>query len=269
MALPPVVEERLRQRRLNQAGPKPRRGDAIFEGTDYPREWSGFIGQEGAKEQLTANIVSALHRNTRLDHTLLASGLHGVGKTTLAYLLAHQARVGLTCVSGALTVEDARQALTAMNHHDILFWDEFHLAVQGNKNRADWTLPLLISGELMTPRGAERMPNITVVAATTDVGKLPQTIISRFMVKPRLVQYAAGEAMKIAGNLAQRMKVNVDPADWPSIAEAANRNPRDMRAILTAIRDLTYARADGRYDLRKAFEWAGLSHDGLTTAPRT
>lgn len=265
MAISPSLEERLRQRRLNPAGPKPRRGEEIFAGTDYPRDFSGFIGQEQAKEQLTANLAHAMHNGVRLDHTLLASGLHGIGKTTLAYILANQARVGITAVSGPLTVQDARSALTAMQDGDILFWDEFHLAVSGNKNRADWLLPLLTDGELMTPHGAEPMPEVTVVAATTDIGKLNNTIISRFMIKPRLVAYTAHEATRIAGNLATRMKVDVDPSDWKAIADAANRNPRDMRMILTAIRDLTYARADGGYDLRKAFEWAGLSYDGLTT----
>ena len=268
MPLSPALEEKLAvaygraRSRAKKDRPAVKRGDEIFAGTDYPRDWIGFVGQEQAKEQLQAAIASATRRNARLDHILLASGLHGIGKTTLAMLVAHQADAGLVCVSGALSVDEARDVLTGMQDRDVLFWDEIHLAVAGNRNRADWTLPLLTDGVLMTSRGREEMPDVTVIGATTDLGKLPQTIISRFMVRPKLVEYTPEEGEQLVWNLGQRMGIEVSAEDAPAIATAANQNPRDMRMILTAVRDATFA---GQPDLEKAFEWAGFTRDGLST----
>lgn len=260
-----TVDEMVVLIRNGGTGPSkpPKRGEEIFEGTDYPRSWAGFIGQEEAKEQLMANVASSRAREARLDHTLLASGVQGIGKTTLAHLLAYKRRVGLVQTTGPLSVDDARSLMAGMRDQDVLFIDEAHLLVQGNRTRADWLLPFLTEGKLYTDSGAVDMPDVTVVAATTDVGKLPRTLISRFMVRPELVHYTEEEAATIAGNLAGRMGVAVQ-ADWlPQIATAADRNPREMRMILTQIRDLALAFPDREVDLRKAFRWAGLSHDGL------
>jgi Holliday junction DNA helicase RuvB len=163
-------------------------------------------------------------------------------------------------VSGPVDVEEARSVMSHMLDGDILFWDEFHQAVTGNRNRADWTLPFLTDGELQTANGVQKMPNITVVAATTDVGKLPLTVISRFMVRPKLEAYTDAEAVQIVNNLSDRMNIPITPAEAPLIARAANNNPRDMRMILTAVRDVAYA---GEYSLEKAFRWAGLTYDGI------
>jgi holliday junction DNA helicase RuvB len=229
---------------------------------DYPTEWEEFIGQEPAVHQLKIAIESAKRRDARLDHTLLASGAHGIGKTTLAQIAACKMGTGFKSVSGPITVDDGRRVIGKMHDGDILFWDEFHLAVSGNKARADWLLPFLTDAVLLTPTGSVKMPNITVIAATTDVGKLPQTIISRFMLRPRLDMYTDEEARLICAKLAGRMHVHVAPGDYPGICRAANNNPRDMRMVLSSLRDQQVA--TGSYDVRLAYEWAGLTEDGLT-----
>lgn len=247
---------------------EPKRGEEIFAGTDYPQTWQGFIGQEEAKEQLMVQVASARARNARLEHTLLASGIHGVGKTTLATLLAYKAEAGFMQISGVVEVEKVRKLMRAMRDGDVLFWDEFHLAVAGGKHKAEWLLPFMTEGRLYTDEGVVECPDVTLVAATTDAGRLPETILSRFMVKPRLVPYGPAEATKIAESLAGRMGVAVPPEAVPRIARAANANPRDMRSILTAIRDLQLAFPGEEVDLDKAFRWAGFSEDGLTQAAR-
>ena len=259
MPVPASLEQSLRQRRQKQKN-RVKRGLEIFDGLDYPQNWDQFVGQEKAKEQLRASVLSATHRQARMDHTLLASGLHGIGKTTLAYMLAYQAGNGLVQVSGPMDVTEARAIILGMSDQDVLFWDEFHQAVAGNRNRADWMLPFLTDGELLTSQGAEQMPDVTVVAATTDVGKLPLTIVSRFMVRPKLEAYTDAEAVQIVLNLSERMQIPIEPEEAPRIAAAANNNPRDMRMILTAVRDVAFT---GKFDLGKAFEWAGLTHDGI------
>lgn len=247
---------------------EPKRGEEIFEGTNYPHEWAGFIGQEKAKEQLQIQVASAAGRRARCEHTLLASGIAGVGKTTLATLMAYSAGVGLMRTTGPLTAEDARSMMRTMQPRDILFIDEAHRLVEGNRNRADWMLPFMLEGRLYTERGAEPMPDITIVAATTDVGKLPETLIGRFMVQPTITHYSATEAELIAFSLAGRMRVAIPDDAAAPIAQAADHNPRAMEKILTGVRDLAYAYPDTHPNLAKAFEWAGVSYDGLSTTAR-
>lgn len=242
----------------------PKRGQAIFEGTDYPQEWAQFIGQEPTKEQLRARIASAIARDTRLDHTLVESGVAGVGKTTLATLCAYQMGVGFLQASGPITVDKARELLKTMEDRDILFLDEVHTMVAGNKTRADWILPLMTEGKLYTDRGAETMPDVTIMAATTDVGRLPITMISRFMVRPTIEEYSNREASLIALNLAGRMAIDLPEEVAPSVARAADKNPRTMRMILTALRDLQHARPETHPNLEQALAWSGVSYDGLS-----
>jgi Holliday junction DNA helicase RuvB len=215
-------------------------------------------------EQLRTAVLSARYRNQRLDHVLLASGAHGIGKTTLAQIIAYELGVGVVTVSGPIALDEARKILKEMRDGDILFWDEFHLAVAGNRNRADWLLPMLTDHVLLSKDGPELMPDITVIAATTDVGKLPQTVISRFMIRPILDYYTDEEAAIIALRLSERMKVRVkSDTIMRKIATAANNNPRDMRMILTAIRDMAVV-TGGKVDFSKALAWAGLTRDGLS-----
>jgi Holliday junction DNA helicase RuvB len=247
------------------AAQEPKRGEDIFEGTDYPREWSGFVGQDDAKEQLQIQIASAKARNARLEHTLFASGTHGIGKSTLAALLAHKAGVGIQETTGPLDVDDARRLIKPMKDGDILFIDEAH----NLGRKGEWLLPFMTSGKLYTSSGAIETPNITVVAATTDRGRLPQTILSRFMVQPDLVPYTPDEGARIAANLAGRLGVTLPRGKTAErIAVAADYNPRAMRQILTGVRDLQFARPETHPNLEKAFEWAGVSGDGLTTLAR-
>jgi Holliday junction resolvasome RuvABC ATP-dependent DNA helicase subunit len=151
-----------------------------------------------------------------------------------------------------------------MEDGDVLLWDEFHTAVAGGKGKVEWILPFMTEGRLYSDQGAIECPKISIVAATTDGGRLPETVLSRFMVKPKLVPYSEDEALEITRNLAERMNVRLDDVEVPAIAQASSGNPRDMRSILTAARDLQLAFADDPLDLDKAIRWAGFSKDGLT-----
>lgn len=239
--------------------------EEIFAGTDYPRNWEDFVGQDVAKRQLQVNLASAAVRDTRIEHTLLASGVPGVGKTTLATMLAWHAGVGLVQATGPLAQSEAIRLVKGMRNHDILFIDEAHLLVQGNRNRADWLLPFLLEGCFYTERGAVKVPDVAVVAATTDVGKLPATLMGRFMCQPRIVAYSPEEATQIAVANARRMGVDLPAYYFSHIAMAANHNPRVMRRILTTLRDLQLAHPGSDPDLALALEWSGVSWDGLDT----
>jgi len=246
-----------------------KRGDEIFAGTDYPRTWAGFVGQTEAIEQLRVALASAIARSEPMEHTLLSSGVHGIGKTTLGHLLAAEAGVGILETTGPLDVEDAEEQLMSMQDGDIWFVDEAHLLVYKNRRRADWLLPWMTEGKLYTRRGPIQTPRVTLVAATTDAGVLPMTLLSRFMVEPHLVPYTSEEATEIALNLADRMGVDlVSVFNAEEVATAADSNPRTMRKILSAIRDLNYALPESHPNLAKAFKYAGVSGDGLSQIAR-
>jgi Holliday junction DNA helicase RuvB len=273
MPLHPEVQERLRQQvenapnvitgmpKTGKAKVNIKRGAEIFAGTDYPQSFSRFIGQHQAVAQCKAAISSAQQRGTRLDHILLASGTQGIGKTTLARIIAYEMNAGLVEVSGPVTVDDARRILSAMEDGDILFWDEFHLAVQGGKGKAEWLLPFLTDRVLLTKDSVEAMPDVTVLGATTDVGRLPTTVTSRFMVTPQLTYYSDVEAIMLAAQLADRMNVPLDD-HFDAIAAASDNNPRQMRVVLTSVRDIILD--TGQVDLETAFRWAGVTRDGLS-----
>lgn len=242
-----------------------KRGEEIFEGTDYPRDWAEFVGQEDAKEQLQVAAASALHRRVRIDHVLIESGMHGVGKTTIAKLLAATTDVGILECTGPIDFEDGRKMLLSMQHRDIWFIDEAHRLTAGNRSRSDWLLPFMTDGHLLGPRGAIEVPDVTLVAATTEAGKLNGPLRSRFMLTPELVPYSPEEGARICEALAERMRIDVPVEFFVPISVAADQNPRMMRKILTKVRDLSTV---GSLDLGKAFRWAGVSYDGLTTIAR-
>lgn len=256
----------------NANKPRPKRGEEIFAGmNDYPREWSEFIGQAEAVDRIYAACYSARVEGRRTDHILLASGLHGIGKTSLAKLIAYQLKVGLVELSGAISAEEARPVLRSMQDEDVLFIDEVHLTVAAGKAKAEWLLHLLADGRLLTAAGEERMPNITVIAATTDVQKLPQTMISRFPVRPVLVTYTVPEAAAIAARMATKLGFGL-LIPFPSVgvlvqvATAANCEPREVRQVLIALRDSVHTGTTPPvedFDLGVAMRWCKLTPDGL------
>ena len=238
----------------------------------YPDSWDGFIGQTQAKRQLKIAANSARKRGEPCENVLLKGGAPGIGKTTLGLLMAAELGKNLKMVSGKVTVQQARLLLSEMEDGDCLFYDEIHMAVQGGKGNAEWLLPFLEQGVIIGPRGPEEAPKVTVIGATTDAGRLPETLLSRFTVQPDLVNYTEMEAEFISLNMAQTIFGLALP--WPSmevheqIATAANRNPRMIRTILLNLRDLAISEdlkpEDGQYDLTEVLEWIGLTPDGLT-----
>jgi Holliday junction DNA helicase RuvB len=246
------------------ASPTPKIGEFIFAGTDYPRTYDGFIGQVDAVAQLKTAVASAKKRGTRLGHILLSSGAHGIGKTTLAQIIAYDMGTGYVEVSGSLNGDEFLRVIGNMADGDILFWDEFHLAVQGNRTKADWLLPMLTDHKISTKRGYVDAPDITVIAATTEAGKLNYTLTSRFTIKPHLEYYTVEEAIQIVELTAVRVKVRISNKETLRvIAEASNGNPRDIRSILEQVRDIAVTE-DGKVNLDKALRWAGLTRDGLS-----
>jgi len=260
------------QRRL-ESKPGPKRGDTLFEGTDYPRTWDDYVGQEEAKSFLRASAASARFRKTRMDHVLIASGTAGIGKSALVRLVAQDMEVGLQEVQGPVEVTDAIRMLNGMQDGDILFWDEVHNAISGGRAKAEWLLSFLQDGVIITSGGVTHVPNVTVIAATTDAQKLPEAILSRFTVKPVLESYTEDEAEKIVKVAAVNVftKIGLAPpsaSNRKAIVQAANCNPRTITQLLKILRDSALAKGltmpdVSAYPMEDMYRWSGLTRDGL------
>lgn len=237
--------------------------DAIFGDGPYPRKLSEFVGQEQAKEQLMTGILSATTRNVPLPHVLLASGYPGIGKTTLGKIVASILSVGYVELGGQVKEKDVQAAVESMKPHDVLFLDEVHRLVAFGKRNAEWLLQLLQDGVLVLPTGVVKVPPITIIAATTDAQKLPQTILDRFTIQPLLEAYSDVEAVDIAKVTAKRMGISLPEGQFHRVAAAADCNPRVIGRLLSTVRDIQVGQPNVTDPVMLAMKWTGISPDGL------
>jgi Holliday junction DNA helicase RuvB len=238
----------------------------------YPATWEEFIGQPLVTRQLKIAARSAKARQAPMGHTLLSSPMPGIGKTSLALLTSIELGTQIRIESGPIKPAMVPYMLMDMKDGDVLFLDEVHRLVQGGKANAEWLLHLMADGVTFGPLGMEKAPAITVIAATTDAGRLPQPILDRFEITPTLLPYTDEEASLIAIQLARKV---LAPAGLPlptpdsaaEIAKAGSNSPRHMRRVLCALRDLVWADEvdanGGAYELEDALKFAGVTDDGL------
>lgn len=237
----------------------------------YPRHWDEFIGQDDAAKLLRMSAKSAKIRNEPLDHVLIANGTPGIGKTALAGLVAQEMGTACLMVSGQMTQSEAGILFEDMNDMDILFYDEFHQVVQGGRGKAEWLLHYLQDGTLIDALGSWNVPRVTIIAATTDPGKIPRTITDRFPLQPALKDYTDEEAARIAVVLSNRVlataelkPLSVEQAE--ALARGASGNPRSIRNHLCVLRDLIVTGELDDYDIPALLAWQGVTEDGLTPA---
>jgi Holliday junction DNA helicase RuvB len=242
----------------------------VLESHDYPRRWADYVGQEQAKRMLQVAAKSARVRKQPLDHVLIAHPSPGIGKTALAVLIASEMRRPVRVVSGAMDSNMARLVFDTMSDGDLLLYDEAHKMMDGGKKQAEFWLTYLQDGYISGPLGPEDQPRVTVVAATTDPQKLPETIASRFPLKPPMRDYTTEEAAKIAIKMSRTVLEGcptLGNKDALAIAAAGHNNPRAIRAMLVVLRDLTITGelepVKGRYDVPRLLEFQGITHDGL------
>lgn len=240
----------------------------------YPDKWDEFVGQDQAKRQLRVAAKSAQRRGVHLGHVLLSSPVAGIGKTSLALLTAKELGVTVKIQSGKINPATVRYIFADLSDGDVLFLDEIHRLVSGSsKAGAEWLLHYLQDGVLMGPLGVEDVPQVTIIGATTDAGRLPTPVLERFEIAPTLERYTDEEGAQIAHVLSRKILVRdgLEPLTDKTavaVATAGNNGPRMMRRILCAVRDLVVCdeleENGGDYDLTGALQWAGVTADGLT-----
>ena len=226
--------------------------DAALEMTLRPSAFSDFTGQPKVKERLEIAVEAAKQRKEPIDHILL-SGPPGLGKTTLANIIARAMGTSLKATSGP-TIEkagDLAGLLTNLEEGDVLFIDEIHRLQKTIEEylypaMEDFKLDIIIDQGPNARSVRLNLPRFTLIGATTRSGLLTSPLLTRFPVRERLDYYDAEQLRKIVVRSAQLLNIDVDEHGATQIARRSRGTPRIANNLLRRVRDYAQVRADGR-----------------------
>ena len=251
--------------------------DQNFELAVRPRSFSDFVGQEKIKGNLQVFITAALQRSETLDHVLFC-GPPGLGKTTLANIIANELKVNIKTTSGPVLERpgDLAAILTNLAEMDILFIDEIHRLPRIVEEvlypaMEDYQLDIII-GQGPNARTLKlSLPRFTLIGATTRTGLLTSPLRDRFGVISRLEFYGPDELMKIVFRTALILSIEITDDAAIEIARRSRGTPRIANRLLRRIRDFAQVRGNGMIDIditRHSLLALGIDERGLDEMDR-
>jgi Holliday junction DNA helicase RuvB len=226
-------------------------GEGDLDKTLRPLQLADFVGQDKIKENLAIFIQAAKDRNESLDHVLFY-GPPGLGKTTLANIIASELGVSIKTTSGPALEKpgDLAGLLTNLGEHDVLFIDEIH-----RLNRVveeylypameDYKLDIIIDRGVNARTIQIKLPNFTLIGATTRAGLLTSPLRSRFGVVNRLDFYDAAQLFKIILRSSAILNIAIADEAGMEVARRSRGTPRIANRLLRRIRDFAQIEADG------------------------